>query len=184
MTLPILEASPGMPAHLVVRASSAELAVSPATKRHGFVQPTGPHRFVLRCGDDAAVMVGESRFSILELCHGTVRRIHSTAQLEYLPLDAALDLADALVGRLEGVGFVASERCARSRARALTERSEHVRIAEHHAPLGSGIWRAETWLRVVVRQGGGAARALGIQEHGCLMTLVVADETPAAGGAL
>lgn len=176
MSLPILEAAPGMPAHLVKKASTATLNAPDPSRRLAILQPPEAHAFRLRCSDDTTLDVGDSLFTVIELRHGTAYRILSTTQLDYLDRPRALDHADALIDKLEAVGFVHTERLAHEASQELAEHDEHVRIAEHTAPFGSGSWHAETWLRTTVRKGSKTAELLQLQDDACLVSLVVYDE--------
>lgn len=177
MSLPILEAAPGMPAHLVKKASTAPLNAPAASRRSAILQPRDAHTFRLRCSDDAAIEVGDSLFTVIQLRHGTAYHILSTTQLDYLDRPRALAHADALIDKLEAGGFTPSERLAREAGDALAERHEHVRIAEHTAPFGSGSWHAETWLRTAVHKASRTADLLRLKDDGCLVSLVVYDDT-------
>jgi hypothetical protein len=174
VTLPILDAAPGMPVHFVRSASTTELPAIDPTRAHTILQPPEPHRFRLRCDDDTAVDVGDSRFTVIELEHGTTYRIFATAVVDYVSRADALDKAGALVDDLEAAGFEAAERIADATAQA--DEHEHVRISALTAPFGSGSWRAEVWLRTAVRRGTRMAEILAMEDDACLVNLVIYDE--------
>jgi hypothetical protein len=177
MSLPVFEAAPGMPLHLVARASTVALPTIDPSRRSAYLQPREPHAFTLRCDDDTIVAIGDSRFSVVRLQHGTANQIFTTAVVDYLNRDAALDEAAEVIQRLEAAGFAPKEHLERADCAALASEHEHVRISEHTAPFGSGAWRAEVWLRTVIRRGTLEAQSRGIRDDQCLVNVVIADET-------
>lgn len=175
MSLPVLEAAPGMPAHLVSRASTVALPAIDATRKRALLQPRDAHIFSLRCDDELSVVIGESRFTVIQLVRGTARRIFTTAVAGYVSTEDALDEAARVNDRLESAGFVPDERVERSDCETLAADHEHVHIATHSAPFGSGAWRAQVWLRTAMRDA--EVTKLGAHGDQCLVNVVIFDES-------
>ena len=175
MSLPVLEAAPGMPAHLVARASTVALPSIDATRKRALLQPRDAHTFSLRCDDELSVVIGDSRFTVIQLVRGTARRIFTTAVADYVSTEHGLYEAARVIERLESAGVVSEERVARSDCETRAADHEHVRIATHSAPFGSGSWRAEVWLRTTLRDED--ATKLGAHGDQCLVNVVIFDES-------
>ncbi len=176
MNLPCFEAAPGMSAHLVRRASDVALPAIDATGARAYLQPRDPHVFSLRCDSETKVAIGESRFSVVQVRRGTAMRIFTTAVVDYVDRARAFDEAARVIDRLQAVGFVAKERIDRALGERLAARDEDVRLCEHTAPFGSGAWRAEVWLRTVMRAQGNMAEAYGLTGDQCLVNVVIQDD--------
>ncbi len=175
MSLPVLVAAPAMSAHQIRRASNADLGAA-RERPNAFLQPRAPHRFELCCSGDLHVEVGASRFTVVALRRHAAYRIVSTPQLAQLERVAALEVADDLDARLRSAGFLASEQLDRQRSERLAAEHDQVRLAAYAAPaLGSGMWRAEIWLRTVLRQATRLAGLLRVHTDACLITFVVED---------
>ncbi len=178
MTLPLLQAAPGVPEHFVRRASTAPLPLVASRQRFSYLQPSTPHAFTLQCDDDITVAIGEGRFSVIELARGTSYRITSTAVMDPVAPEPAWTVATSLVASLEAIGFVADE--APPKALEL-DTFDEVRVGRHHAPFGSGAWVAEVWIRVVMRHTERRAQLIGQKHDACLVTFVAFDPTLGPG---
>jgi len=168
-----------MTAAAVGSASNIQLDVADLrTRRRGLIQPAGAHCVHMQLqAQDQLLELPQSLFSLVELRFGVVVRVRTTLHDDHLPPDAAFALIHDTDQRLGALGFDrAGDELSDATILKQLDATERARASRWCAPWGSGTWRAELWLKRVVRAGTELADVMEVENDACLVTLVVWDE--------
>ena len=167
-----LVAAPRMKASAAAAYSSASFKMPADDAALGFIQPKGPHRFVLR-DDDVGFETPAGLFSVVEVRRGVIFRVRTTPHLQHLERNEAVALCHRLEADMIDAGW-----------KPLSPLDKDALVAEmkQHRELVAGQWTAgelaaEIRVKRVINEGDLQAEVLGMTADGFLVTLMIWDES-------
>lgn len=171
---PKLIAFPTMTIEALLASSEARI-MPPPSGEMAYLQPDGPHTWVLRAGEkDIAFPPG--RFTSIETSQGRVVRIQSNPQMAYLgPAQAVARMAEVRE-QLTLAGFLEADTSPDDKLEREIRQSGGVRACRFRAAEWLGEVRAER----AIEAGSEVGRALELTEDACLVKIMIWDIRSAA----
>jgi hypothetical protein len=167
----VLAAAPGMTMDEVAAASTAAFDVPSADKLRGIVHPKQPCAVELRHADRGFTLpVG--LYNVVDAHKGTVYRVTSTPQEDYLGLNATIELVKLVAETISALPAWKSIETPNHEAlpRALPQRKAAI----------LGRWEVETWVAELrtkqdLMTGTEEARGMGLPDGAFMTTLTIWD---------
>lgn len=167
-----LVAAPRMKASTAAAYSSASFNTPADDKALGFIQPKGPHRFVLR-DDEVGFETPAGLFSVVEVRRGVIFRVRTTPHLKHLERDEAVALCYRLEAEMLDAGW--KPLLPLDKDTLLAEMAQHRELVA--GQWGAGELAAEIRIKRVIDEGNLQAEVLGMTADGFLVTLMIWDES-------
>ena len=166
--------APGMSLKAIFGASEMALR-EPAFGEVRYLQPDGPHVWVLRVGE-RDIEIGPSRFTTVEIVGDRAVRIRSTFGLGYAPVTAAAAQVTVVLGRLREAGFLEADVVPPGEIEERVPVEGEVRTCR----LRAGEWMGEMRVTRMIEAKSEAGKILGLTEDACLANMTLWDMKGAA----
>lgn len=166
--------APGMSLEAVFAASEMALR-EPAFGEVRYLQPDGPHVWVLRVGE-RDIEIGPSRFTTVEIVGDRAVRIRSTFGLGYAPVTAAAAQVTEVGERLREAGFLEADVVPPGEIEERVPAEGEVRTCR----LRAGEWMGEMRVMRMIEANSEAGKILSLTEDACLASMTLWDMKGAA----
>lgn len=175
---PRLIAYPTMTVEALFASAEAPLHRPPSGET-AYLQPEGPHTWVLRAGDrDVAFPPG--RFTSIETFEGRIVRILSDPQMEYLDPKQCVSRAADVRKQLADAGFLEADVFPEDALESEVRTLGGVRACRFRGPGQAGEWMGEVRVERMIEAGSDLAKILRMEEDACLVKITIWDIRGAA----